>query len=285
MPSTRGQGWAVIRLKNSKQGKIMKTIATMQVLAGAVLATAMFWSPAIAQVKPSAASAPAEIKDERALQLLKAMSDKLAKANSLSFGVRGLVPIVAPTGQYINLLASSRVVMQRPDKLFVQARGDMFPSDIFFDGETVTVITADKKFYAQQPAAGAGLGTFTNSAQPGSDAVAPFFDMLSADPYASLTKDFSSALFVGQSTIGGVKADHLAFTATGIDWEIWIGAADKLPRLMVISYRLPERQRTFTVEFSDWKLNAPIPARTFTATIPAGAAKLEFKPEVPPRTK
>ena len=260
---------------------MMKKIAMVQVLVGALVASAVLCNPAIAQVKSSTSS---EIKDERALKLLKAMSDKLAKANSLSFGVRGLVPIGAPTGQFINLLASSRVVMQRPDKLFVQARGDMFPSDIYFDGKTVTVVTADKKFYAQQPAAGTGLETFAKSPQPGADAVAPFFDMLTADAYASLTKDYLSALLIGQSTVGGVKANHLAFTTTGMDWEIWIGAADNLPRLMVISYRLPERQRTFTVEFSDWKLNAQIPAKTFVATIPAGATKLESKPEVLPKT-
>ena len=263
----------------------MKTRAMVQVLAGALTATAVLWNPAIAQVKPAPASAPAEIKDERALKLLKAMSDTLAKAQSFSFAVRGLVPTVAPTGQSINLFASSRVVMQRPDKLFVEARGDMFPSDIFYNGKTVTVMSLDKKFYVQQPATGAGFDAFAQSAQPGSDAVAPFFDMLSPDPYATLTQDFTSALLVGQSTIGGVKADHLAFTAKGIDWEIWIGAADKLPRLMVVSYRIPERQRTFTVEFSNWKLNPAIPAQTFNATIPLGAAKLEFKPEAAPPTK
>jgi hypothetical protein len=257
----------------------------VQVLAGALTATAVPWNLVIAQVNPAPASAPAEIKDERALKLLKAMSDTLANAKSFSFGVRGLVPTVAPTGQSINLFASSRVVMQRPDKLFVEVRGDLFPSDIFFNGKTVTAVSLDKKFYVQQPATGAGFNAFAQSAQPGSDAIAPFFDMLSADPYATLTQDFTSALLVGQSTIGGVKADHLAFAAKGIDWEIWIGAADKLPRLMVVSYRLPERQRTFTVEFSNWKLNAATPAQTFNATIPPGAAKLEFKPEAVSPTK
>jgi hypothetical protein len=109
--------------------------------------------------------------------------------------------------------------------------------------------------------------------------------MLTADPYATLTKDFLTSLFVGQSTVGGVKADHLAFSSKGVDWEIWIGAADKLPRLMVVSYRIPERHRTFTVEFSDWKLNAPVAAQTFNATMPPGATKLEFKPEVPAQKK
>jgi hypothetical protein len=233
---------------------------------------------ALAQDKSTPIAAPAkDFKDERALAVLKGMSGTLAGAKTLSFKVRGIVPTPAPTGQYISLFASSRVVMQRPDKLFVEARGDLFPSDTFYDGKTVTVLGVDNKFYAQRDAAGGAIEALMQSVQPGSDATAPFLDLLVADPYAVLTQDFSSAFWVGQSTVGGVKTDHLAFTAPGLDWEIWVGAADKLPRLMVVSYRTGERQPTFTVEFSEWKLNAPIPARTFSANLPKGAVKLEFK--------
>ncbi|MDM0021170.1 DUF2092 domain-containing protein [Variovorax saccharolyticus] len=236
-------------------------------------------SAALAQdTKAAPAAAPAkDFKDERALALLKAMGDTLAGARTLSFKVRGIVPTPSPTGQYVSLFAASRVVMQRPDKLFVEARGDLFPSDSYYDGKTVTVIGADRKFYARREAAGGAIEALMQSVQPGSDATAPFLDLLVADPYAFLTKDLASALWVGQSTIGGVKTEHLAFTAPGLDWEIWIGAADKLPRLMVVAYRSSERQPTFTVEFSEWKLNATVPAKTFVAAIPPGAAKLEFK--------
>ncbi|MDM0033682.1 DUF2092 domain-containing protein [Variovorax sp. J22P271] len=234
---------------------------------------------ALAQDNQSAqAAAPArDFRDERALALLKGMSDTLAGARTLRFKVRGIVPTPSPTGQFVSLMASTRVVMQRPDKLFVEARGDLFPSDSFYDGKTVTVIGADHKFYAQRDAAGGAIEALMQSLQPGSDATAPFLDLLVADPYAFLTKDLASALWVGQTTIGGVKTEHLAFAAPGLDWEIWIGAADKLPRLLIVSYRSGERQPTFTVELSEWKLDAPVPAKTFSATIPPRAARLEFK--------
>ena len=243
---------------------------------------------ALAQDKPAAAAtaAPAkDFKDERALKLLKGMSDKLAGAKSLSFQFRGLVPTTAPTGQFINLMASSRVVMQRPDKLYVQARGDLFPSDLYYNGKTVTAIGVGQKFYAQRDAAGGLIEAFMKGAQPGGAAVAPFMDLLVSDPYAVLTRDLSSALWVGQSTVGGVKADHLAFASPGVDWEIWIGAQDQLPRLMVVSHRKLEREPTFTVELSDWKVNASVPASTFNAVIPKGAVKIEFKPNSPAPAK
>jgi len=254
-------------------------------------------APASAQDKPAPAAAPAaapaqaapaapaavpappakDFKDERALHLLKAMSDRLAGAKTLSFEVRGIVPTPSPTGQYLSLFADSRVQMQRPDKLFVAARGDLFPSDIFFDGKTVTAIGIDNRFYTQRDAAGGAIEALMKNVQPGSDATAPFLDILVPDAYSVLTKDFSSAIWIGRTPIGGVETDHLAFTAPGLDWEIWIGSADKLPRLMIVSYRTGERQPTFTVQFSGWKLDAPIPARTFVARIPKGATRLEFK--------
>ena len=256
--------------------KIFRRQLSHALLAGAALLA----SQHIAQAQETSAptSAPAKaFKDERALDLLKAMSDTVAGAKTLAFSVRGIVPTPSPTGQYVSLFAASRVVMQRPDKLFVAARGDLFPSDVVYDGKTVTAISLDRRFYAQREAAGGAIESIMQGQQPGSDATRPFLDLLVPDPYALLTKDLASAFWVGRSTVGGVETDHLAFAAEGLDWEVWIGAKDKLPRLMVISYRSGDRQPTFTVEFSDWKLGALVASQTFNASIPKDAVKLEFK--------
>ena len=175
---------------------------------------------ALAQEKPAAApAAPAsEIKDERALKRLQAMSDTLAGAKTLRFHYRGLLPVTGPTGQYVNLMASASVVMQRPDRLRVQARGDLFPSELFHDGKTVTVVAANPKVYAQREAAGSLVESFTRGPQPGGDLVTPFIDLLATDPFAVLTRDLTSAIWVGQSKVGGVVTDHLAFTSKDVDW-------------------------------------------------------------------
>jgi hypothetical protein len=256
----------------------MRRSNVLRKVVGISLAAVVLAGGAALAQDPTQQAAPAQgVKDERALKLLKGMSDTLAEAKTLAFSVRGLVPMPAPTGQYVSLFASSRVLMQRPDKLFVESRGDLFPSDLYFNGKTVTALGLDKKFYAQREAANPTIDAFMQNALPGTDSVAPFFDLLVSDPFASLTKDFTSALWVGQTTLGGVKTEHLAFTAKAIDWEVWIGSADKLPRMLVVSYRGGERQPTFTAEFSGWKLGAPIAASAFKATVPKGAVRLEFK--------
>lgn len=249
-------------------------------LFGGVLLAATFLcgGAAVAQDKPTANPGPAQqIKDERALSLLKDMSDTLVKAKTLSFKVRSLVPFATPFGQQISLFGTSRVAMQRPDKLLVETRGDLFAHNLYFDGKTVTAIGMEKRFYVQQEASGNTIDALVQNQHAGSDALAPFVDLLVSDPYARLTQDLSSALVVGQSTIDAVNTDHLAFSGDGVDWEIWIGAKDKLPRLMVVHYLSGDRQPTFTVALSDWKLGAAIPAQMFNATIPKDAVKIEFK--------
>jgi hypothetical protein len=231
-----------------------------------------------AQDKPVApAATPGAAKDERALRLLTGMSDALAQASTLSFRARSLVPMAGPNGQWISLFATSRVVMQRPNKLFVEMRGDVFPNDLYYDGKTWTAIAPNEKFYSQREVAGHTVDAMIEEAYEKQDDLFPFADVLASNAYAHLTKDLSSALYVGQSTVAGVKVDHLAFTAKGLDWEIWIGMRDRLPRLMVGAYRDLERHPTFTVEFADWKLNPPVTAKTFSPTIPAGAKRIEFK--------
>ena len=228
----------------------------------------------LAQDKPSD-----PIKDERAIKVLKGMTDTLAQAKTLSFRARSLVPTAGPNGQWISLLGTSRVAMQRPDKLFVKTRGDIFPNDLYLDGKTWTAIAPNERFYAQRPAPGPTIDALIDEAYAKSDDPFPFADVLPSDAYARFTRDLSSALYVGRSTIGGAKVDHLAFTGKAVDWEIWIGVTDRLPRFVMGTYRDLERSPTFWVEFADWKVNPPIDPKTFTPVIPAGSKKIEFKQE------
>lgn len=187
---------------------------------------------------------------------------------------------MAPTGQYISLFASSRVFIQRPNQLFIETRGDLSPVDLYLNGKTVTAVDRISNFYSQREITGATIAEFIQQEHPGSDTMAPFIEMLSANPNGTLTQELTASLWVGQSELDGVLTDHLAFTAKSVDWEIWLGVADRLPRLIVVSYRSGARQPNFSAQFQDWKLNKKIPVQTFNYTIPKGAEKINFRSRI-----
>jgi hypothetical protein len=110
----------------------------------------------------------------------------------------------------------------------------------------------------------------------------PYLAVLMSNPYAALTKDLGGALYVGHSIIDGVKTEHLALRAPGVDWEIWIGAEDRLPRLVQAKYVELGKAPTITTRFRDWSLSPAIPAGTFTLEKAATARQIEYvKPEPP----
>ena len=183
----------------------MKDRAMLRILAGASTASVALGSPAIAPAEVRPCAGARRNQGRTGTQIVEGNERQAGQCEEPQLPVRGLVPAVAPTGQYISLFASSSVVMQRPDKLFVAARGDMFPSDIFYNGKTSPSSDWPRSSMCSSRRPGPVSTHSCRARNPVQTRLAPFFDMLTPDPYATLTKDFLSALFVGQSTIGGVK--------------------------------------------------------------------------------
>jgi len=214
--------------------------------------------------------------DPRALDLLKKMSDTLDQSRTLSFKARSLVPRRGPGGIWISLLGSSRVIREGQSKLYDETRGDFFPYDFYYDGNKITAFAPGKNIYAEKDAPGT-IDDLIERISREEGKVFPYADILISNPYKLLTTGLESALFVGQSTLAGTKTNHLAFSNPGVDWQIWIGADDNLPRVVNATYLTHSKEPSYTVEFTDWKINEPVPPETFVFKNTSNAAKVEFK--------
>lgn len=214
--------------------------------------------------------------DQRALDLLKKMSDTLDQSKTLSFKARSIVPRKSPGGIWISLAGSSRVIREGHSKLFDETRGDFFPYDFYFDGNKITAFAPGRNLYAEKNAPGT-IDDLIERICHEEGKVFPYADILISNPYEILTAGLLGALFVGQSTLAGVKTNHLAFSNPGVDWQIWIGADDNLPRLVNATYLTHSKEPSYTVEFTDWKVNEPVPPETFVFANTSNAAKVEFK--------
>lgn len=214
--------------------------------------------------------------NKRALDELKLMSDTITGAKTVRFEALSMVPVKSPDGVWINLYGSSSVVMQGPDKLFASTAGDFAARDFYFDGKNITAYSPSKNIYAVKTAP-ATIDDMIREEHKANGKSFPYANILIAEPYTVMTEDMESAIYVGQSTIGGVKTKHLVFSNKGVDWQIWISEEDHLPRLVVATYLDDAREPSYTVKFKNWKLNEPVEAKEFVFNNATNAAKVEFR--------
>jgi hypothetical protein len=254
--------------------------ASARILGGLALASVLWGGNARAQGAPAGTAplAPAgPAKDERALAILRRTSDALARMRSFGFAVRSLQPVALPGGQWASLVGRYRVSVKRPDRLHVDQGGDLFPQRIYYDGKRVSFWSPERKVYASEaapPSLDALLARFPGSGEQS----LPFADALLSNPWSAWEKDILAAVYVGESASASGPLDHVAVTSEGVDWQLWVDAKDRLPRLVVAVHTSVPRSPVVMVEFSEWKVNPELPASAFAFEPPRGATRIEFRP-------
>jgi hypothetical protein len=221
------------------------------------------------------AATPSAI-DPNALSLLKRMSDSLTKAKGFTYRSRIVMELPAVTGQFVTLLPEGSVALRRPDKLRATYGGDAPPFDLFYDGQSVSVIAPHASVYSTVKAP-ATLDAMLSGLRKNTGLRLPAVPLLKDDPYASLTRDLQSAVIVGETRINGVRCDHLAFRRPGVNWEIWIESGSRaLPRRLAATFTdRPNFPRTI-VEFTRWNLHPWLPDCLFRFHKPAKAKEISF---------
>jgi len=254
-------------------------------LLGAACA-AVLLSPAAAETPatPATPAAPAATAQPAispaALDILKAMSETLAKSKSLSFNIKRAFDEPASTGQPLFYFVDSTVTLQRPDRLKVLVRGDGPPSEFVYDGKEFAVFLPASNLIAVETAP-PNLDQALEAAFDKAGIYFPFVDFIVADPYAAITDKLTSAFVVGQSkVVGDVTTDIVAIANPNFQAQIWIGAKDRLPRLAWISPTNGKEKSRSMIEFSDWRLNAPLKISRAPAAGKAGHIKFA-RPDAP----
>jgi len=231
---------------------------------------------ATAASRKASAVADKPVLETRALDLLKAMSDRLAAASSLSFTAQVTYEHPSRLGPALAFMTISEVLMQRPDKLRVITLGDGPASTFYYDGRTMTAHSPAENFVAVA-AAPPTIDEALKAAFRDAGIYFPFADVLLADPYGSLAAGLVSAFYIGQSKIvGGTRTDMVAFANNEVFMQVWIGSDDKLPRMLRAVYRRDPLRQRHQMELSSWKVDPVVAAADFAAAKSAGAVAIPF---------
>jgi hypothetical protein len=239
---------------------------------------------------PKKAAAPAvePVLEPKALEILKAASDRLAAAHTMSF--TAVISYESPSllGPPLVYTTTSEVTLQRPDKLRVLTPGDGPASEFYYDGKTMVAFAPAENLVATADAP----PTIDAALKAAYDAAAiyfPFTDVIVADPYKGLADGLQYAFYIGQSrVVGGTTTDMVAIVNNWVFEQLWIGADDKLPRKARAVFLADPARLRHEMELSNWQLDATVPADAFASSSATSATRIAFtRPDVklPPGLK
>jgi hypothetical protein len=236
-------------------------------------------APAPAPAAPAqVAQAAAPALEPKAIDILKATSQKLAAARTMAFTAVSTYERAARNGQPLYYSSIHEVTLERPDKLRVMTPGDGTPDEFTYDGKIMMAYVPSKNVVAVADAPPT-IDKLLDEAWEKAAIYFPFADVLASDPYADLSKTLKSAFYVGRSiAVGGVPTDMIALAGDEVAAEVWIGVSDHLPRQIRVVYANEPAHARYQTEFSNWRLNIPVYPAMFTNPKALKAEHIDFAP-------
>lgn len=219
---------------------------------------------------------PAEAIEPRADQLLHRMSDFLAGQRQFTVKTRGTTDFVEDSGQEVQRNQEGTVSVQRPDKLRVDKTEDHSRIHLVYDSRQLALVSGRSNIYATTPAPPSLDETLSMAwEQLGLDV--PGSDLLTSDPYATLTEATCSGSYLGRTELDGVPVHHVVLRGREEDSELWIEDSPRaLPRKYVITTRARPQPPQYSVELSEWNLWPRFSEDTFHFEPPPGATRVSF---------
>ncbi|MFZ5449640.1 MAG: DUF2092 domain-containing protein [Thermodesulfobacteriota bacterium] len=244
-------------------------------LVTALLSLMLLSSPGSSQETKAPAAAPAAANPQPE-QILQQACDLLKSAKQFSFKAEVTDDRVYTGGKKLQYAFDLEAYVQRPDKLRVNAVGDLENKDFFLDGKTITLYDKTHNVYATMEVP-ATIDAALDKAVKEYGLRVALADLASENAYTLATKGNKHALYVGQGLVRGVKCHHLAFDRDNIQWQIWIDAGEKplIRKFLITQKKLPAEPQ-WTAYFTDWNFSPQLSEGWFVYTPPQGAKQIKF---------
>jgi hypothetical protein len=221
--------------------------------------------------------------DPQAAAVVRRMSEHLGSLRAFRVTTDSATEVVLDSGEKIQVLATSNVALQRPNKLRSERRGELANVTFIYDGDRITLYGRNNNLYAQMDAPN-DLDAALDFARERLEIEAPGADLLYANAYEGLMQGVESGRHLGPAEIDGVVCDHVAFRGDdGVDWQLWVERGERpLPRRYVIVSNDQQASPVFIVEMRDWQVGpTAVAASDFVFRPPPGAVEIDFLAESP----
>ena len=249
--------------------RIMRSISGV---VGQVMLVMLLAIPGIARAD---GSSPASVD-----ALLKAMTDTMTGAKSITMHVEKTFDDILVTGHKVQYSGAIDIALRRPDRLYVSYGDDFASREVWFDGTQFVMQDHKARVHGQLPAAGTVDATLDEVAET-YNVVMPLAGLLSADVQEQIKANEFFKLYIALSDVEGVPAHQLLLSGENVDWQIWIDAGEiPWPLKIVVTDITEPSQPQKTFLFTYWNLDADLPDSKFIPVIPEDSALAAFLPKM-----
>ena len=262
--------------------------------AAAALACLLLAGSALAQgsapaAKPTQAAAKAAkpriplLVEQRAIDLIKAASARIAAAKTMSF--TAIVDIEYPSrlGPPLAYPVRYDVSMARPDRLRILQSGAGPANEFYYDGKVILAYAPEANLAAIADAPPTIEGALRFALEKAA-IFYPFTDLLLPDPYAVMTDKVLHAFYIGPSgAVGGVPTEAVAWATNDAFFQMWVGTEDKLPRRIRAMFANDPLKLRHDMQLSNWQLDVTHAEGSFASPKAQAAQRMPFaKPVAAP---
>jgi len=264
----------------------LRVLCFLVILGLALLGTASFGQekekasapPAPEAKAPAPQAQPAKAQDIDPKQVIRQMCDYLKSLKEFSFA-----------GNKLQFAFSLEGYVKRPDKIRLNAKGDLQNKEFFYDGKAITIYDTVKKVYAtaaMPPTIDEALAKANNDY--GIRLIVA--QLAKTNLFEEITKGVKDEIYVGEGTVFGVKCQHVAFDKGKAVVQLWVEASDKpVLRKVVLTYKEVEFSPQWTLYLTEWNVSPQLADNLFAFSPPQGAEKIAFvavmKTKAPERGK
>ena len=236
------------------------------------VATAMAQAPSAQRNKP-AGKDPAV--DEKAMAALTRMTTFLKTLRTFRINSESSKDEIVDTDMKIQKNASNEISVRLPDRLYAHVQSDDHDLKFIYDGQTFTLFSAMKNYYASTPAPPTVSRTL-DAIRARYGIVFPLADFIQMASADNVLQDIIGSGYIGTSRIDGVDCDHVAVRQADVDWQVWIErSTTPLPRKLVITSKKEPTQPEYVVKLG-WDLSPGLDDNLFTFTPPPDAVRIKF---------
>jgi hypothetical protein len=249
-------------------------VALLRVLAvaGLVLGAGLSSAQAPPAQKPAARAPKVDAEADR---ILRAMSRFLGAQQAFSMKYEVDNEVISVDGEKLMFSASGTLALQRPGKLKATRQGGFANAELFFDGQTVTLLGKNANAYFQLNGPKT-IDEAIEALRSQADLDVGGADLLYADPAEGLLTDVVSGAYLGPAVVDGITCDHLAFRAAKVDWQLWVQRGDQpLPVKYVITSKWVTGAPQYAVRLHDWNLKPKLDPQQFVFKAPAGVKRVD----------